>query len=90
MTTEMLTVAVITAHGHQCKTVHSTTPSPVPKNGNGNQKNGYFQSPVTKRQTNVPDIPHTLSSNFYVKCLLKLVISLARLGYCDAGVCMSV
>ena len=43
MTTEMLTVAVITAHGHQCKTVDYNS-----KDRNNN-KNGSFQSPQSQK-----------------------------------------
>ena len=59
MTTEMLTVAVITAHGYQCKTVDCSS-----EDGNGNTKWFFPEPPVTKRLTNVPDIPHTLFSSF--------------------------
>ena len=61
MTTEMLTVAGITAHGHQCKPVDSISSSEEWEW----YKKWFFPEPtVTKRQTNVPDIPHNLSSNF--------------------------
>ena len=61
ITTDMLTVALITAHGRQCKAVGLH----LQFRRMGIEIQMVLSSDSHKKtKTNVPDIPHTLFSNF--------------------------
>ena len=68
MTIEMLTVASITAHGHQCKIVGLH----LQFRRMGMEIKMVLSRAQTKTNVHVPDIPHTLSSIFVNVSSLKL------------------